>query len=64
MKLAESYDAYGIRIMNEEEIPKAFEYALQHKDAPTIIECVIEREADVFPMVPTGKTLADMIMDC
>ena len=64
VKLAESYDAYGIRIMNEEEIPKAFEYALQHKDAPTIIECVIEREADVFPMVPTGKTLADMIMDC
>ena len=64
VKLAESYDAYGIRIMNEEEISKAFEYALQHKDAPTIIECVIEREADVFPMVPTGKTLADMIMDC
>lgn len=64
VKLAESYDAYGIRIMNEEELPKAFEYALQHKDAPTIIECVIEREANVFPMVPTGKTLADMIMDC
>ena len=43
---------------------KAFDYALQHKDAPTLIEFMIEREADVFPMVPTGKTLDEMIMDC
>lgn len=62
VKLAESYDAYGIRIEKEEEIAAAFAYALEHKDAPTIIECVIEREADVYPIVPTGKTLDDMIM--
>ena len=48
----------------EEEIAKAFAYAQEHKNAPTLIECVIEREANVFPMVPTGKTLDDMIMDC
>lgn len=64
VKLAESYDAYGIRITKEEEIAKAFSYALEHKNAPTVIECVIEREADVFPMVPTGKALDHMLMDC
>ena len=64
VKLAESYEAYGIRITKEEEIAKAFAYAQEHKNAPTLIECVIEREANVFPMVPTGKTLDDMIMDC
>lgn len=64
VKLAESYDAYGVRITKEEEIAKAFEYAKEHKNAPTIIECVIERGANVFPMVPTGKTLDDMILDC
>ena len=63
VKLAESYEAYGIRITKEEEIEGAFNYALKHKDAPTIIECIIEREANVFPIVPTGKTLDDMIMD-
>jgi len=63
IKLAESYEAYGIRITKEEEIEGAFNYALKHKDAPTIIECMIEREANVFPIVPTGKTLDDMIMD-
>ena len=54
----------GIRITKEEEIAKAFAYAQEHKNAPTLIECVIEREANVFPMVPTGKTLDDMIIDC
>lgn len=64
VKLAESYDAYGIRVMKEEDIEKAFAYAREHKDAPTIIEFVIEREANVSPMVPGGKPLYDMIMDC
>lgn len=54
----------GIRITKEEELKKAFDYALEFKKGPTLIECVIEREANVSPMVPTGKTLADMIMDC
>lgn len=64
VKLAESYEAHGIRISSEDEIEKAFAYALSNQKAPTIIECVIPREANVFPMVPTGKTLDDMIMDC
>lgn len=63
VKLAESYEAYGIRITKEEEIGEAFQYAAEHKNAPTIIECIIEREANVYPIVPTGKTLDDMIMD-
>lgn len=61
VKLAESYEAYGIRITKEEEIAEAFAFAAKHKNAPTIIECIIDSEADVFPMVPTGKTLSDMI---
>ena len=62
VKLAESYDAYGIRISKPEELKEAFDYALSHKNAPTIIECLIEPEANVFPMVPTGNTLGDMIL--
>ena len=64
VKLAESYDAYGIRVMKEEDIEKAFAYAKEHKNAPTLIEFIIEREANVSPMVPGGKPLYDMIMDC
>lgn len=62
VKLAKSYEARGIRIFKEEDIKKAFDYALEFKDGPTIIECVIDSDANVFPMIPTGKGLADMIM--
>lgn len=64
VKLAQSYDAYGIRVSREEDIPKAFASAREHKNAPTLIEFIIEREANVSPMVPGGKPLFDMIMDC
>lgn len=64
IKLAESYDAYGIRVEKEEDIEKAFLEARKNIDAPTIIEFIIEREANVFPMVPTGNPLSEMIMDC
>ena len=43
---------------------KAFDYADSHKNGPTIIEFIIEREANVSPMVPGGKPLNEMIMDC
>ena len=64
VKLAESYDAYGIRVEKEEDIEKAFAYADSHKNGPTIIEFIIDREANVWPMVPGGNTLDNMIMDC
>lgn len=63
IKLAESYDAYGIRVTDESKIEEAFAYADSHKDAPTIIEFIIEREANVLPMVPGGKPLDEMIME-
>ncbi len=64
VKLAESYEAHGIRVTKEEDIEKAFEFANSNKNAPTLIEFIIEREANVSPMVPTGKPLNEMIMDC
>lgn len=64
VKLAESYGAQGIRVTKEEDIEKAFEYADSNRKVPTIIEFIIEREANVYPIVPTGNPLSDMIMDC
>lgn len=64
VKLAESYDAHGIRIRGEEELEKAFAFARSNKKAPTIIECIIDPALNVFPMVPTGKPLSEAIMDC
>ena len=62
VELAKAYDGYGIRVSKEEEIEPAFQSAIQHTDAPTIIEFIIEREANVLPMVPGGKPLNEMII--
>lgn len=64
VKLAESYDAYGMRVEKEEDIEKAFAFARSHRDAPTLLEFVIESEINVSPMVPVGNALDDMILNC
>lgn len=63
IKLAQSYDAFGIRVEKEEDIEEAFLQAKQNINAPTLIEFVIEREANVLPMVPVGKALNEMILE-
>jgi len=64
VRLAESYNAAGIRITEESQIKDAFDLADSRKNGPTLIEVIIDPEANVWPMVPAGNTLDDMIMDC
>lgn len=61
--LAESYGAKGIRVTKAEQIKAAFMAAKQNTKAPTIIECIIEPEANVMPIVPPGHELNDMILN-
>jgi acetolactate synthase-1/2/3 large subunit len=63
VKLAESYDALGIRVEKTEEIENAFMRARANQKGPTLIEFIIEKEANVLPMVPGGKALNEMIMN-
>lgn len=64
IQLARSYDAKGIRVEKLEDVEKAFQEARENKFEPTVIEFIIEREANVLPIVPGGKPLNEMIMDC
>ena len=61
VKLAEAYGAIGIRVKKVEEIDAALTRALESTDCPVIIDFWVEREADVFPMVPPGATLVNML---
>ncbi len=61
--LAQSYDALGIRVEAYEQIEEALLQAKNNTKGPTIIEFIIEEEANVLPIVPGGKPLTDMIME-
>ncbi|MCI8326294.1 MAG: biosynthetic-type acetolactate synthase large subunit, partial [Lachnospiraceae bacterium] len=63
VKLAESYGAKGIRVMNEKEIVNALTYGRKNKKVPTVIEFIIEAECNVMPIVPLGNSLEEMILE-
>ena len=61
VKLAEAYGAVGMRVTRVEEIEPALRRALEEKDRPIMIDFRVEREANVFPMVPPGGSLHNML---
>lgn len=61
IKLAEAYGAVGIRVTKKEDVIPAIQKALKITDKPTIIDFRIEREENVFPMVPAGSAINEMI---
>lgn len=61
VKLAEAYGAKGLRVTNSADIDAALDEALQVTDRPVIIDFWVEREADVYPMVPPGEALSNML---
>lgn len=63
VKLAESYDAAGMRVWSREELSAALSEAMKETKRPTIIECMIDSEFIVLPMVRSGNALKDMILD-
>lgn len=63
IRLAQSYGAKGIRVTKEEEIKNAFISAKNNRKTPTLIECIIEREENVMPIVPPANALHDMMFE-
>lgn len=61
VKLAEAYGAVGMRVTRTEDVEDALVKALEVKDRPVIIDFWIEREENVYPMVPPGASLLDML---
>ncbi|WP_260410707.1 biosynthetic-type acetolactate synthase large subunit [Cohnella xylanilytica] len=61
VKLAEAYGVKGLRASNKAEAERVWQEALE-TDGPVLIDFVIAKDELVFPMIPQGKTLADMIL--
>lgn len=61
VKLAESFGAHGYRATTISEFETAFADALE-KNAPCVIECLIDKDEKVFPMIPAGGSFDDIIL--
>jgi len=60
VKISEAYGLEGLRVTSREEIAGAVKHA-QNIDGPVLIEFVVEKHDMVYPMVPAGADLDEMI---
>ena len=60
VKLAEAYGAEGLRVTREVEVAPALEQAFR-SSKPVLIDFVVAREENVFPMVPPGEPIDKML---
>jgi acetolactate synthase-1/2/3 large subunit len=58
--LARAHGLLGITVERAEDMVAALTAAWQH-DGCVVLDCRVEREANVFPMVPAGKAIHDML---
>ncbi len=59
--LAAAYGIPAARVTERSQIKGAVLRAQEHTDGPFLIEFVVEQHDVVFPMVPAGSDLHDMI---
>ncbi|MEX1382183.1 biosynthetic-type acetolactate synthase large subunit [Lutibacter sp.] len=59
VKLAQAYDIEAQRVSKREDLAEAIQTMVQSKEA-YFLEVVIEKEDNVFPMIPTGASVSDI----
>jgi acetolactate synthase-1/2/3 large subunit len=61
VKLAEAYGAAGYRVTDPADVEKTLKEAFA-LPRPVIVDIVVDREENVYPMVPAGKPLTEMLL--
>jgi acetolactate synthase-1/2/3 large subunit len=64
VKMAEAYEGVlALRIKRPADTARVIEKALAHNSGPVVIHCETEREDNVFPMIPPGASLKEIITE-
>ena len=59
VKIAEGYYIKAKRVSKRDDLAPAIEEMIKSKE-PYFLEVVVEKEANVFPMIPTGSSVSDI----
>ena len=60
-KLAEAFGAVGLRATKPSEVEPVLREAIA-TPRPVIMDFVVEQEENVYPMVPAGKNITEMLL--
>ena len=60
VKLADAFGIYGARVEDKSEVRSTIREAMAF-DGPAIVDFVVEQEENVYPMIPSGMSVNEMI---
>ena len=60
VKLADAFGIKAMRVKDKTQVKGAINDAVTH-DGPVLIDFVVESEENVYPMIPSGQTVQDMM---
>jgi thiamine pyrophosphate-dependent acetolactate synthase large subunit-like protein len=63
VKLAQAYGIKAFRIKRPSEVDRILKAAHAYDEGPVLVEAEVIKEDNVFPMIPAGAPLRDMIID-
>ena len=63
VKIGEAYGIKGFHLRRTGDITKVLQKALDYNEGPCIIEAEVVKSDNVFPMIPAGAAVSDMIID-
>jgi acetolactate synthase-1/2/3 large subunit len=61
VQLGEAYGWKGIRIESEDQLDAGIQAMIDH-DGPVIVDCQVAKQANCFPMIPSGAAHTEMIL--
>ncbi|WP_394794735.1 biosynthetic-type acetolactate synthase large subunit [Armatimonas sp.] len=61
VKLAEAYGILGLICDKPEELEATLRRAMEH-DGPVVMDIRVAKESNVFPMIPSGQTINEMMV--
>jgi acetolactate synthase I/II/III large subunit len=63
VKLAQAYGIKGFRIRRSADVRRILRSAIEYNEGPCLIDVEVEKEDNVFPMIPAGAGLEEMILE-
>ncbi|MFW6313890.1 MAG: biosynthetic-type acetolactate synthase large subunit [Spirochaetota bacterium] len=63
VKLAQAYGIKGFRVRRSADVRRIIAAALEYNEGPCVIDVEVEKEDNVFPMIPAGASLSEMILE-
>lgn len=60
--IAKAYGLASQKVTSRDQLENAVQEMLDHQ-GPYVLEVVVEKEDNVFPMVPTGASISDIILE-